>query len=78
MRTLVKKKYIYILQGCLGAIRSQRKVKKMEAFPFLHQIIHTRRIDSPVIMWIQIRARGSGGMLPKVFFYIKMVQAGAI
>ena len=31
---------------------------KMEAFPFLHQILHTRRVDSPLIMWIQIRARG--------------------
>ena len=31
----------------------------MEAFPFLHQILHTRRVDSLVIMWTQISARGS-------------------
>ena len=46
--------------GGLGAIapRSQRNVKKMEAFPFLNQILHTRRVDSPVMMWIQTCARG--------------------
>ena len=41
-------------KGGLGAIapRSQRNVKKMEAIPFLHQILHTRRINSPVMMRI--------------------------
>ena len=29
--------------------------------PVLHQILHTRRVDSPVMMLIQIRARGGGG-----------------
>ena len=48
----------------------------MEAFPFLHQILHTRHIDSPVMMWIQICA-GEGGVwghAPLDFFLIKMVQ----
>ena len=69
--------------GGLGAIvpRSQRSVK-MEAF-FLHQILHARRVDSPVMMLIHICARGggggggSGGMLSKNFFFIKMVQSVA-
>ena len=29
----------------------------MEDFPILHQILHTRHVDSPVLRWIQIRAR---------------------
>ena len=33
----------------------------MEAFPFFNQILHTRRIDRPVMMWFQIHARGGGG-----------------
>ena len=41
-----------ILKGGLGAIapRSQKMVKQMEAFPFLHKILHIRRVDSPVMM----------------------------
>ena len=41
-----------------------REIKKMEAFPFLHQILHTRRVDSPVMTWIQINAKGSGVCSP--------------
>ena len=51
----------------------------MEAFPFFNQILHTRRIDRPVMMWFQIHARGGGGsecMLPRNFF-IKRAQSGA-
>ena len=64
-----------LYKGGLGAIapRSQRSVK-MEAFPFLHQILQTR----PVIMWIQIRARGSGGIPPPRICFIKIVQCGAL
>ena len=81
MRTLVQNKYIHIVQGGLGgnSPRNQRYVK-MEDFPFLPEILHTRRIDSPVMMWIQIRARvggGLGGMLSRIFFLNKMVQSGA-
>ena len=48
----------------------------MEDFPFLPQILHTRRIDNPVMMWIQIRARkggggGGGACSPGMFFLIK-------
>ena len=39
------------------ASRSQSNVN-MEAFPFIHQILHIRRVDSPVMVWIQIRASG--------------------
>ena len=46
------------------------------AFPFLHQILHTRLVDSPEMMRIPIRARGSEGMCPRIFF-IKMAQSGA-
>ena len=54
----------------LGAIapRSQRNVKKWRLFLFFYQMLHTCRIDSPVMMWIQICARGSGGMLPQTFY----------
>ena len=45
-------------------------MKKYGDFSFLHQILDTRRVDSPVTMWIQICVRGSGGMLPWIFFYI--------
>ena len=47
-------------RGMWGTIapRSQ-KSEKLEAIPLFHQILHTRRVYSPVIMWIQIRARGS-------------------
>ena len=49
-------------EGLWGATApgSQRNVSKNGVFSFLHQILHTRRVDSPVIMWTQIRARGSG------------------
>ena len=43
-------------------------------FLFLHQVLHSMHVDSPVIILIQIWARGSGGMLPR-FFFIKMVQS---
>ena len=62
-----KIEYNHILQGGSGGIApgSQRNVKNgcLNSFH--------------VMMWIQIRAWGSGGMLPE-FFFIKMVQAGAI
>ena len=67
--------------GSRGSIapRSQRNVKKMEAV-LLHQTLHTRCVDSPVMMRIHIRARGGGGsrgMLPEIF-YIKKLQSGAL
>ena len=34
------------------------------------------RVDSPVMRWIQIRARWSGDMLPRIYFS-KMVQSRA-
>ena len=40
----------------------------MEAFPFLHQILHTSNVDSPVMMWIQIHARGGGGGGANLFY----------
>ena len=45
----------------------------MEAFPFFNQILHTRRIDRPVMMWFQIHAGGGGSecMLPRNFFLSK-------
>ena len=80
MRTLVQNKYIHIVQGGLGgnSPRNQRYIK-MEDFPFLPEILHTRRIDSPVMMWIQIRARVGGGWVAcsPGFFLNKMVQSGA-
>ena len=42
--------------------------KKMEALRFLHQILHTGRVDSPVMMWTQNRAVGGGGL---DFFLLK-------
>ena len=50
----------------LGAIapRSQRNVKKWRLFLFFYQMLHTCRIDSPVMMWIQICARGVRGHAP--------------
>ena len=55
--------------GGLGAIapesQKKKKCKKKDAFPF------------HVMMWIQIRARGDPGVIPRILF-IKMVQAGAI
>ena len=33
-------------------------------FLFLHKILHTRLVDSPVMMWNQIRARGVRGHAP--------------
>ena len=54
--------------------------EKNGGFTFLHQIIQTRRVDSPVMKSVQIIARGrgggSGGILPG-FCFIKMVQCGA-
>ena len=54
---LDKNRYIHILQGGGGGVwgnssAKPKKCKKMEAIPFLHQILHTRRIDSPVMMRI--------------------------
>ena len=43
----------------------------MEAIPFIHQILHTKRVDSPVMMLIQIRARGPGACFPMIFFPLK-------
>ena len=37
-----------------------KEMYKMDAFPFLHQILHTRHVDRAVM--IQIRARGVQGM----------------
>ena len=51
---------------------------KIETFLFLHQILHTWRVDSPVMMLIQIRAMVSRGMLPPDFLFIKMVQSGQV
>ena len=65
-------KYIHILQGGSGG-NSPLKPKtyeKMEAFPVLHQISHFRRADSPIMLWIQIRARRSGGA-PPIFSLLK-------
>ena len=43
---------------------NRRNVKQMEDFPFLHQILHTRHVDSPVLRWILIRTR-----VVRDFFY---------
>ena len=48
----------------------------MEAFPFVHQLLHTRRVDSPVMIWIQIRAMGVRGACSPGFFFKK--KNGAI
>ena len=29
-----------------------KEMEKMETFPFLHEILHPRRVYSPVMMWI--------------------------
>ena len=67
--TLIKK-ITRTLQGGPGGNSppKPKKSKQMEDFPFSHQILHTRRVDSPIMMWIQIRARRSVGMLPLIFF----------
>ena len=48
-----------------GPTGGQRNVKN-EAFPVLLQILHTRHVDSPVMLWIQINARGSGHDPPEI------------
>ena len=63
-----------------GQQRRQRNVKN-GGFSLFTSTLHTRRVDSSVMMWIKIRARGgggggSGGMLPRNFC-IKMVRSGA-
>ena len=72
---LVSTKYIIaIYKGVWRAIapRSQRSAKKnknkMGAFPILHQILHTRRVNRHVMMWSQIHARGVQGHAPADFF----------
>ena len=65
---LLKKEYINILQGWGGGGGGsggycQRSVEN-GGFSFLHQILYTRRLDSPVMMLIQIRNMGSGGIPP--------------
>ena len=75
MRTLVKNKYIAILQMRSGVAIAPPPPPKKEAFSFLHQILDTRRVDTPVMTWVQIQARGSGDMLPGNL--IKKVQSGA-
>ena len=50
--------------GVWGAIAPKAKEmkKEMEAFPFLHQILHTRRVDSPVLNDVVSEScLGSGG-----------------
>ena len=47
--------HVDMLQGSLGAIAI--------AFPYILKILHTRCVDSPVMMWIQIRAGGGGSEL---------------
>ena len=66
MRVLVQNKYIHILQA------GPKKRKKKEGLLFLHQIIQTRRVDSPVMKWDQIHARGEGmspGASLRILFY---------
>ena len=55
----------------LGAIatRSQRNVNKNGGFSLLHQILHTRRVDSPVLRLIQSSARGRGDGGGSGYFY---------
>ena len=57
--------------------RKPEKCKKMDAFPFLYEIIHTRRVDSYVMMWIQIRARGVQGYTSPIFLlkWYKLAQS---
>ena len=50
--------------------QSQRNVKQNESFSFLHQLLHTRCVDSSVMMLIQIRARGVRGHGPPDFVFI--------
>ena len=57
-------------KGVCIAPRSQIKVK-MEALCFYTKYYIPHAKIYPVMMWIQIRARGSG------LFFIKMVQFGA-
>ena len=52
------------------APRRQRNFKKLEAFLFLHKILHTRRVDSPVMMWIQICVGGPRTWSPDLFFLL--------
>ena len=56
-----------------------KKCKKGGFCFFTSYTTHTRRVDSPVIMWIQIRAIAGGGggvrwHAPPIFFY----KSGAI
>ena len=37
-------------------LEGKEMLQKKKVFLFLHQILHTRRVDSPVMMWIQICA----------------------
>ena len=79
MRTLAQNKYIHILQGGswggggggLIALRSQRNAKLMEALRFFYRKYYIQDAKIyPVMMWIQIHARGAD------FFFIKSVQYG--
>ena len=79
MRTFVQNKYIQILQVGSGSNNptEAKLIYKNEGFSFLDQILHTKRVYSPVMMWIQIYASGSRGMSPYRIYFIKMVQSGA-
>ena len=69
MRMLARTKYIHILQGGLYCPQKPKKCKKNGGFSFLHQILHTRRIDSSVLMGVQNSAKRDQGHAPPKILY---------
>ena len=66
--------------GCFVRTAETIFLDKVRTFIFvnLKRLFHnaTRRVCSPVTMWIHTRARGSRDILPQKF-WLKMVQFGA-
>ena len=47
----------YVLKRLIDTGQKPKKCKESGSFFFLRRILRTRRVDSTVKMWIQIRAR---------------------
>ena len=77
---------LFFTRGVRGSIAppppKAKEMEKMETFPFLHEILHPRRVYTPVMMWIQIYTRREGGPgvcpPPPPIFLIEMVQSCGI
>ena len=67
MRTLEQNKYIHILQGGSGGGGGGGRTKKWRLYVFYSKYYIPDAKIYPVMMWIQIHARGAD-------FFIKSVQ----